>query len=193
MRRWRLLVLAAAAAHVLGCSWLGPKPPPRPPSRADRTYEAGAAAMRAGEYERALELFSAAWKEAPGHDGVAADFPAALENLKAGGDEAFRQGNFEEAGLRWAAAARYAGHPAARGAPPGLARGDLKSSMDRASAALMEKGLVEYRKGNLGAAIASWKAILAYDPSHEEAAKSVRTATTQLENLKKLPPPSPSK
>jgi hypothetical protein len=53
----------------------------------------------------------------------------------------------------------------------------------------MEKGLVEYRKGNLGSAIASWRTILSYDPSHAEAARSVQTATTQLENLKKIGPP----
>jgi hypothetical protein len=53
----------------------------------------------------------------------------------------------------------------------------------------MEKGLVEYRKGNIEAAIASWKSILAYDPSHAEALRSVRTAATQLENLKKINPP----
>jgi hypothetical protein len=52
----------------------------------------------------------------------------------------------------------------------------------------MEKGLLDYRKGDIETAIADWKTILSYDPGNEEAAKAIRTATTQLENLKKLPP-----
>jgi tetratricopeptide (TPR) repeat protein len=145
--------------------------------------------MAEANYERALEMFSAAWKESPGHAGVAKEFPEALVGLKNGGDEAFRQGRLEEAGRRWSAALRFLAHPAEKGKPLPFAKADLRASIDRLSASLMEKGLVEYRKGNLEAAIASWRAILSYDPSHAEAARSVQTATIQLENLKKIAPP----
>jgi tetratricopeptide (TPR) repeat protein len=144
--------------------------------------------MAEGNHERALEAFSTAWKERPGHAGVAKSFPEALIGLKNAGDEAYRRGRLEEAGRRWSAALRYMSHPAEKGRPLPFARGDLRSSIDRLSASLMEKGLSEYRKGNLEAAIASWRAILSYDPSHGEAARSVQTATTQLENLKKITP-----
>jgi len=52
----------------------------------------------------------------------------------------------------------------------------------------MEKALTEYRRGGVESAIADWKTILSYDPSHEEAARSLRTAVKQLETLKKMPP-----
>lgn len=145
--------------------------------------------MKAANYERALELFSAAWKESPGHPGVSVDFPEALHALKTGGDEDFRQGRLEEAARQWSAALRFVSHPAEKGKPLSLTKAEIRASIDRVSSILMEKGLVEYRKGNLETAIAVWKSILAYDPSHEEAARSVRTATTQLENLKKISPP----
>jgi tetratricopeptide (TPR) repeat protein len=144
--------------------------------------------MAEGNYERALEAFTAAWKESPGHPGVARDFPDALTGLKKSGDEAFRQGRLDEAGRRWSAALRHLSHPAEKGKPLPFTKAELQASIDKASDALMEKGLVEYRKGNLEAAIGLWRSILAYDPSHAEAARSVQTAVTQMENLKKITP-----
>ena len=166
-------------------------PPAAPPavSPADRAYSTGVAAMAEANYEKALEMFSAAWKESPGHTGVAKDYPEALTGLKSSGDEAFRQGRLEEAGRRWSSALRFLSHPADKGKPLPFTKADLKAGIDQLSEGLMEKGLVEYRKGNLESAIASWRAILSYDPSHAEAARSVQTATTQLENLKKIGPP----
>jgi tetratricopeptide (TPR) repeat protein len=144
--------------------------------------------MQQGKFERSLELFTVAWKENPGHPGVEENFPAALEGLKKNGDEAQRQGRPEEAGKRWMAALAYLSHPALKGRSLSFAKGDLKTSIDKQSDKLMEKGLADYREGRLESAIATWRQILAYDPSHEEASKSLRTAITQLENLKKIPP-----
>jgi tetratricopeptide (TPR) repeat protein len=144
--------------------------------------------MEQGKFERALELFTVAWKEKPGHPGVEENFPAALEGLKKNGDAAQRLGRLEEAGKRWTAALAYLSHPALKGRSLSFAKGDLKAGIDKLSSTLMEKGLADYRQGRLESAIATWRQILAYDPSHEEASKSVRTATTQLENLKKIPP-----
>jgi len=145
--------------------------------------------MEEGHHERALDMFAAAWKESPGHAGVAKDFPDALIALKYSGDEAFKQGRLEEAGRRWSAAFRFLSHPADKGKALPFTKADLKAGIDRISANLMEKGLMEYRKGNLESAIAYWRGILSYDPSHAEATKSVQTATTQLDNLKKIVPP----
>jgi hypothetical protein len=145
--------------------------------------------MSEGHNERALEMLAAAWKESPGHPGVAKDFTEALIGLKHSGDEAFKHGRLDEAGRRWSAALRFISHPADKGKGLPFTKADLKAGIDRLSANLMEKGLMEYRKGNLEAAIALWRSILSYDPSHAEAAKSVQTAVTQLENLKKIVPP----
>jgi hypothetical protein len=48
---------------------------------------------------------------------------------------------------------------------------------------LMEKGLAEYRTGQLQAAVRSWSAILAFDPGRKEAERAVETTTIQLRNL----------
>lgn len=199
LKRPALLLAALALLLTFGCAKrvaapapepvITPPPAPvAPPAPADLAYASGAAAMNEGNHERALEMFATAWKENPGHPGVARDFPEALSGLKKSGDEAFRQGRLEEAGKRWSAAIRYLSHPAEKGKSVPFTKADLQANIDKVSATLMERGLVEYRKGNLEAAIALWKSILAYDPDHAEALKSVRTATTQLENLKKIGP-----
>lgn len=185
-----------------GCAARTPPPLETPPpavapppvvSPAERDYIEGQALLEEGKYDGALELFAAVWNKMPGHPGVEKNFPVALEGIKNSGDEARRQGRPEEAGKQWTAAMRFLSHPAMKGRSPSFTKADLKGRIDKLSENLMEKGLADYREGRLEAAIATWRQILAYDPAHEEAAKSVKTATTQLENLKKLTPPADGK
>ncbi|MDH3237611.1 MAG: hypothetical protein OEM42_01660 [Deltaproteobacteria bacterium] len=166
---------------------------PAVPSSADDTYREGVAMMKEGKFERALECFADVWKEIPGYPGVEEKFPAALEGLKKSGDESQRQGRSGEAGKRWMAALKFLPHPAMKGKKLSFSKADLKEGVGNLSDNLMEKGLADYREGRLEEAIATWRNILAYDPAHEEANKSVKTATTQLENLKKLTPAAPGK
>jgi thioredoxin-like negative regulator of GroEL len=169
------------------------KPPMIPVS--DKMFAEGMAALQEGGHERALELFSAAWQEKPGHAGVAREFDGALLALKKNGDAAYAQGKWEDAGKRWMGTLRFITHPAANSRDYPFTRSEVRANVDHLSASLLEKALLQYRKGNIQAAIADWKTILAYDPANEEAVKSLNTATTQLEQLKKLPPapaPAPS-
>jgi tetratricopeptide (TPR) repeat protein len=150
------------------------------------------AVLKEGGHERALELFATAWKEEPGHPGVSREFDGALLALKRNGDAAHAQGKLEDAGKRWTGTLRYMNHPAASPKGYPFTRAEVQGQVDRLTAALLEKGVLDYRKGNIEAAIANWKTVLAYDPGNDEAAKSIRTATTQLENLRKIPSvPSP--
>ena len=212
MRRGTLsllcLFLALSATAFPGCAWLSrtfhpaplpapapsPAPPPAPPaippaiSVSDKLFAEGMTALREGGHERALELFSAAWHEKPGHAGVAREFDGVLLALKKNGDAAYAQGKWEAAGKRWMGTLQFITHPAAnwRGYP--FTRSEMRAKVDHLSAALMEKALTEYRREEFPSAIAGWKTILSYDPGHEEAARSLRTATKQLETLKKMPP-----
>lgn len=163
-------------------------PPPSAGSIADNAYGNGSAALKEGLPDRALDLFADAWKEAPGHPGVAQTFPVALDRLKKQGDEADQLGNPEKAGKAWMKSLSYLSHPAVKGKPLSFTRSDLKENLERLSKSLMDKGLVEYREGRFESAISWWQKILSYDPANKEAVKSVQTATTQLENLKKISP-----
>jgi tetratricopeptide (TPR) repeat protein len=165
-------------------------PAAKPPAiaAADKLFSEGMTALQEGGHERALELFSAAWQEKPGHAGVAREFDGALLALKKNGDAAYAQGKWEDAGKRWMGTLRFITHPAANSGGLPFPRSEVRTKVDRLSAALTEKALTEYRRGEIPAAIADWKTILSYDPGHEEAARSLRTALQQLETLKKLPP-----
>ena len=174
-----------------------PAPAVKPPaiSVADKLFAEGMTVLQEGGHEQALELFSAAWQEKPGHAGVAREFDGALLALKKNGDAAYAQGKWEDAGKRWMGTLRFITHPAANSRDYPFTRSEVRAKVDHLSASLLEKALLQYRKGNIQAAIADWKTILAYDPANEEAVKSLNTATTQLEQLKKLPPapaPAPS-
>jgi hypothetical protein len=161
-------------------------PPAIPVS--DKLFTEGMASLQEGGHERALELFSAGWQEKPGHPGIAQEFDGALLALNKNGDVAYAKGKWEDAGKRWMGTLRFITHPAAnwRGYP--FTRSEVRAKVDRLTAALTEKALTEYRRGEIQAAIADWKTILAYDPGHEESARSLRTASQQLETLKKMPP-----
>ena len=161
-------------------------PPAIPVS--DKLFTEGMASLQEGGHERALDLFSAAWQEKPGHPGVAQEFDGALLALNKNGDVAYAKGKWEDAGKRWMGTLRFITHPAAnwRGYP--FTRSEVRAKVDRLTAALTEKALTEYRRGEIPAAIADWKTILSYDPGQEEAARSLQTASKQLEALKKMPP-----
>jgi tetratricopeptide (TPR) repeat protein len=186
---------AAAPSEVPPATVPVEKPPAAAPAEkppdiavADKLFTEGMTALKEGGHERALELFSAAWKEKPVHAGVAREFDGALLALKKNGDAAYAQGKWEDAGKRWMGTLRFITHPAANPGGYPFTRSEVQAKVDRLSAALTEKALTEYRRGEIPAAIADWKTILAYDPGHEEAARSLETATKQLETLKKMPP-----
>ena len=195
-----LLLSALVATAFPGCGWLSktsrttPSAKPhiaaKPPaiSVADNLFAEGMTALREGRHERALELFSAAWQEKPGHTGVALEFDGALLALEKNGDAAYAQGKWEDAGKRWMGTLRFITHPAANSGGYPFTRSGVRAKVDRLSEALTEKALTEYRRGEVPAAIADWKTILSYDPAHEEAARSLRTASKQLETLKRMPP-----
>ena len=154
----------------------------------DKLFAEGMTALQEGGHEQALELFSAAWQEKPGHAGVAREFDGALLALKKNGDAAYTQQKWEDAGKRWMGTLRFITHPAANPRSYPFTRNEVRAKVDALTAALTEKALTEYRRGEIPAAIADWKTILSYDPGNEEAARSLNTASKQLETLKKMPP-----
>jgi thioredoxin-like negative regulator of GroEL len=154
----------------------------------DKLFAEGMEALQGGGHERALELFSAAWQEKPGHAGVAREFDGALLALKKNADAAYAQGKWEAAGKRWMGTLRFITHPAANWRSYPFTRSEVRAKVDQLSAALTVMALTEYRRGDVPSAIAGWKTILSYDPGHEEATRSLETAKKQLETLKKMPP-----
>jgi hypothetical protein len=63
---------------------------------------------------------------------------------------------------------------------------EVRPKIERCSDCLMEKGMLQYRRGDLNTAISTWKKIQAFNPSYEPARRSIQTATFQLKNLEKI-------
>lgn len=62
----------------------------------------------------------------------------------------------------------------------------IRSSLETCANRLMEQGIEEYRHGRLESAIRKWKSVLMISPGHQQAKKSLDTATIQLQELKNL-------
>ncbi|HEX7524481.1 MAG TPA: hypothetical protein VF357_09780, partial [Candidatus Deferrimicrobium sp.] len=152
----------AAKPHTAAPIEPAPRPPAPAISASDKLFAEGMTALQEGGHERALELFSAAWKEKPGHTGVAREFDGALLALKKNGDAAYGQGKWEDAGKRWMGTLRFINHPAANWRGYLFTRSEVQAKVDRLSAALTKKALTEYRREEVPLAIADWKTILSY-------------------------------
>ena len=123
------------------------KPPSAPPAAkppaipaADKLFAEGMTALQEGGHERALELFSAAWQEKPGHPGVAREFDRALLALKKNGDAAYALGKWEDAGKRWMGTLRFITHPAANPGAYPFTRSEVQTKVDRLTACVDGEG-----------------------------------------------------
>ena len=63
---------------------------------------------------------------------------------------------------------------------------EIKPYIETLTDKLMEEGLKEYRGGNLGNAISTWRKIIEYHPDNSEANKMIDITTIQMKNLKTI-------
>ncbi|MEW6490530.1 MAG: hypothetical protein AB1578_21785 [Thermodesulfobacteriota bacterium] len=172
-----------------------PPPPLAPPAAAAERGEAlpvppAAAAERKGaptdhrpraapEPERPGELLQ---QEA---SSAARQAKAAAQSLGEG-EERYRIGDWAEAGTHFGRALELL--PAGEGSfgDAGWTRSRVEGRIRDCSQRLMEAGLLRYRTGDLPGAIDTWRKIAAFDPSFEDARRSIETATAQQRNLEKI-------
>jgi len=139
--------------------------------------------MRSGNYERALGICQALAKDYPGDVELASACVRAENEVKAAGDKARAEADFSRAGIIYAMLLRNYG--SFKSLPPRVtfSQADLAKSMAGCRDVLTKKGLAEYRKGNLTAAIAVWESLLSFDPDNAEIKKAVETARAQAGKL----------
>ena len=63
---------------------------------------------------------------------------------------------------------------------------EIKPYIKTLTEKLMEEGLKEYRGGNLGNAISTWRKIVEYHPDNSEANKMIDITTIQMKNLRTI-------
>jgi tetratricopeptide (TPR) repeat protein len=133
------------------------------------------------KYRQAIELMSGR-----NYEGVENEFTQAINGLLEVGDEAYSRGNYAVGGRAFKTVLdAYPVEPSLRERVSHDQK-QLKSNLEICANRLMEQGLEEYRRGRLESAIRTWKSVLAISPGHQEAKKSLDTATVQLQELQNL-------
>lgn len=149
--------------------------------------------MGARNYEKAIGIYQAALKDYPGEKSLRAGYAAAVGEIKALADTAFAAHDYASAGkldrLLLKNLASFEGLETAAS----LSGDDLAETLKLCSFCLTNRGLAEYRKGNLEKAIAVWEELLVFDAENMEIKKAVETAKAQLAKLKSMVPGGPGR
>jgi hypothetical protein len=132
-------------------------------------------------YRRAVEQM-----KGRNHEGLEKEYILAINRLLEAGDDAFSLGDYLGAARSFKVALNgYPVEPSLReqvSRDPKRIRSVLEICVNR----MMEQGLEEYRRGRLESAIRKWRGLLTISPGHQEAKKSIDTATVQLQALKNM-------
>jgi len=193
MRRG-FLILLAIVFSLSACAAAGrpaarpgqPAKPAKAPERADTPRGEVDLLVKRGDYGGAVDLIREEVKAGSPELSFGEAYPASINGLAEEGLSQFARGDYGAAGASFRKALdNYPQDVSLQGRvkyPPRK----LEESLNECSRKLMDEGLDLYRNGNLTGAIATWKKILAFDPTNQEASKAVETATVQLKRLKSI-------
>lgn len=147
--------------------------------------------LRAGDPAKALGAYLAGFKQYPGDKSLRAAYARSVSEIRAIGAKALTAKDFALAGkingllLGNIASVEALGGPAERGAADTR---ELTEALRVCASGLTNRGLAEYRKGDLEKAIATWSDLLTFDPGNAEIKKAVETAKAQLARLRSSAP-----
>jgi tetratricopeptide (TPR) repeat protein len=132
-------------------------------------------------YRQAIELM-----KGRNHEGLEKEYILAVNRLLEMGDDALSRGNYVAAARSFKTV--LDAYPADTFPRERLSHDpkQIRSSLETCANRLMEQGIEEYRHGRLESAIRKWKSVLTISPGHQQAKKSLDTATIQLQELKNL-------
>lgn len=143
-------------------------------------------ALGAGDFQKAINICEEIYRKYPDDPGLQSNYIKILESIKKSADRAFERGVFPQAGSAYAILS--GNFPSSRPLSQALPynRDILIEKIEACRKILFEKGLHQYRSGNLNQAILTWKSILTFDPENQEVRKMVNIATIQSENLERV-------
>lgn len=141
--------------------------------------------IKAGEFQKAVDLSREVYRKYPREPSIRKSYVQILEVVKKNGDRAFERKDFEAAGSLYDLLLKHISSLNHSNGFSSLKKNGFAEKIKTCAKSLFEKGLQQYRAGNLERAISVWKTILAFDPGNEEAKGAVAMATLQLKNLEK--------
>lgn len=186
-----LLVLILAGALLLAACAPPTTSSQLPPSSAAETRSAArqkvAAHLRAERFEAALAVIREERREKGSSRLLEEDYLQILQALTVAGEKNFQRGDYQQAGKVSRTLLDHFPREQALAARLPVSREMVAKRLQTCADRLMDRGLTEYRAGNLQQAIDTWKGILVFSPTHDGAKKAIQTAEIQLKNLRSLP------
>jgi tetratricopeptide (TPR) repeat protein len=156
-------------------------------SAQERARQEIAAHLLAGRHQEALQRIALERRRSGSERLLEKEQFRVLREVSSVGEKFFQAGEYERSGLALRLALDHYPPRSTVAEELGISRQELQDRLDLCAERLMAQGLTEYRAGNLPAAIAAWKQILAFHHSHEGAKNGIQTAEIQLQNLRALP------
>jgi tetratricopeptide (TPR) repeat protein len=141
--------------------------------------------VQAGDFEKALNLYKGMAEEYNNDADLSADLRRTMEDIKRLADEAEAKEDFVLAGKAYSALSANYSFYEKLVPSSSFSKASLEEGLKKCRIQLTQKGLEQYRKGNLAEAIAVWQGILLFDPDNIEIKKAIDTATEQLKKLQK--------
>jgi len=152
-------------------------------SRCLLTEEQVSSYLKAGDFRKAIDICKEMYKKYPRDPTVQSGYIRTLESIKTKGDRAFEGRDFALAGCVYEIVLRNVSSVNDLNGSFSFSREGLAAKIRNCKKILFERGLEQYRSGNLNQAIALWKSILIFDPENDEIKKAVDMATVQVKNL----------
>ena len=139
--------------------------------------------MDAGEYQKAIDVYNVEYQKHPHDLSLAREYVKSVENIASAADKALDKKDFASAGRNYDVLLKNYAH--FKGLDKELSFNNiyLNEKLCYCKKAIFKQGFQEYRKGNLGEAIALWQDLLIIDPQNTDIKKALRTARLQQKNL----------
>ena len=139
--------------------------------------------MDAGEYQKAIDVYNVEYQKHPHDLSLAREYVKSVENIASAADKALDKKDFASAGRNYDVLLKNYAH--FKGLDKELSFNSiyLNEKLCYCKKAIFKQGFQEYRKGNLGEAIALWQDLLIIDPQNTDIKKALRTARLQQKNL----------
>ena len=141
--------------------------------------------MDAGEYQSATDIYAVAHHKHPGDQALLKEYVQSIEKIKTIADEVFAREDFISAGQHYAVLIKNYPDPGGPGIKLSFNIAHLDEKFSISKKMISRQGFEEYRKGNLGQAIALWQALIDIDPNNPDIIKALDTAKLQQANLQK--------
>jgi tetratricopeptide (TPR) repeat protein len=192
MMRICLLILLVLNSNLSSCTYLKQvieriRKKPTIETRDDAVVRKMVAALiQDGDYTKAVDLIKVELEKGKHEITYEGLYIASINGLIENGMKYYADGDYGHAGITFTKAIEN--YPSSRSLMVRIKNSpeEIRSYIKTLTERLMEEGLKEYRNGNLGDAISTWRKIIEYLPNHSEANKMIDITTVQMKNLKAI-------